>query len=162
WLRPERTVTRLQYGASDLRAGESSRAPAAFGVQSAIAMPLGVWKNPRRGTPAGTADSAGTMASSMGNARAAPTPRTKVRRGKAILVIIIESPPKRRSLSFCLASFRLVYEVGRRRRFHSLFDVVLSNQLGRGRARLKDARIEHAVRDDQRRPSDDILHVQLR
>src|SRR4051794_27000161 len=35
------------------------------------------------------ADSAGTIASSRGSARAAPTPRRNVRRGKAIFVMII-------------------------------------------------------------------------
>src|SRR5215470_13120366 len=72
-----------------------SRAPSALGAHSFLRfmIPFGTCMNPMRIGRAVSADRAGVMASSMGNARAAPEPRKKVRRGMYFLLITIAYPP---------------------------------------------------------------------
>src|ERR1041385_8073709 len=86
-------------GGSGLKVGDNSViVPTLAGVQyliapaSAPAHPIGMYTNPRRrtgATEAAALEKDGIMASSKGNAMATPAPRRNVRRGKALLVIII-------------------------------------------------------------------------
>jgi hypothetical protein len=69
--------------------------PSALGAHSFLRfmIPFGTWMKPRRIGRAVSADRAGVMASSTGNASTAPAPRKKVRRGIYFLVITIAYPP---------------------------------------------------------------------
>src|SRR6185369_10720506 len=64
-----------------------------FGYQSSSRMPFGTYVQSMRGVGFAAvrdiADSAGTIASSSGSPTVTPTPRRKVRRGNAILVMNI-------------------------------------------------------------------------
>ena len=73
----------------------SQLAPTVRGVHSFLKLkiPFGTCMNAIRIGRLVAAANAGVMASSMGRARVAPIPRTKVRRGIAFLKMTIASPP---------------------------------------------------------------------
>src|SRR5580704_17736385 len=73
----------------------SQSAPTVLGVHSffKFMIPFGVCMNAMRIGRVVSAPNAGVMASSIGNASAAPAPRKKVRRGIDFLKITIVYPP---------------------------------------------------------------------
>src|SRR5262245_29259150 len=73
----------------------SPRGPSALGDHSFLRfmIPFGTCMKPMRIGRAVSADRAGVMASSTGNARTAPVPRKKARRGMYFLLITIAYPP---------------------------------------------------------------------
>ncbi len=88
--RPETTVTVSRNGSSGLRIALNSKpAPVVAGVQWLGRSPMGTNTAPKRRVGAAAVRTvgvrAGTIASSNGSARVAPTPRRKVRRGSDIL-----------------------------------------------------------------------------
>src|SRR6185503_13345884 len=92
--RPETTVTASRNGSSGLRIGLNSKpAPVVAGVQWLGRSPIGTNTAPKRRVGAAAVRTvgvrAGTIASSSGNARVAPSPRRTVRRGSACFVMNI-------------------------------------------------------------------------